>query len=207
MYQPPHFKEDRLEVLHQLIHTHPFGLLVSHGPGGLQANGLPFHLNSAAAPNGVLLAHMARANPQWRELQGRGVLVIFQGPQAYVSPSLYETKRETGKVVPTWNYVMVQARGRAEVHEDEAWLASQIRHLTKAHEEKRAAPWAVEDAPEPYIASQMKGIVGVEIRIAALEGKWKMSQNRPAADRQGVAQGIEPAEVAALVRAASNLTR
>ena len=200
MYQPPHFKEERLEIQHALIRAHPFGLLISIGPEGLEANGIPFLLDATVAPLGRLRAHVARANGQWRNLDGQRVLMVFQGPQAYVSPSLYETKRETGKVVPTWNYAMVQARGIARVHEERDWLHTQVNALTKTHEQGRGQPWAVSDAPASYLESQLKGIVGMEIIIDALEGKWKVSQNRPEADRRGVAAGLDRAEMADLVR-------
>ena len=190
MYQPPHFKETRLEVQHALINAHPFGLLISSGAEGLEANAVPFVLDTVAPSLGVLRTHVARANSHWKSLHGQNVLVVFQGPQTYISPSLYETKRETGKVVPTWNYVMVQVKGVASVHEDHAWLSAQIRALTNKHEAGRAAPWAVDDAPERYIESQMNGIVGIEIPITSIEGKWKVSQNRPEADRRGVAEGL-----------------
>ncbi|MDE2383393.1 MAG: FMN-binding negative transcriptional regulator [Alphaproteobacteria bacterium] len=198
MYQPPLFREERLEVLHALIRAHPFGLLVSVGADGPEANGLPFLVNASAASLGILKAHLARANAQWKGLDGQRVLCVFQGPMTYVSPSHYETKRETGKVVPTWNYVMVQAKGVARVHEDAGWLRAQVGALTDTHEAGRAAPWAVDDAPEDFIASQLKGIVGLEIALEGLEGKWKVSQNRPEADRRGVAAGLadNPAMVA-----------
>ena len=204
MYQPQHFKEDRLDVLHALIKAHPFGLLISSGAVGIEANGVPFILDDVAAPFGVLRCHVARANGQWKGLNGQTVLMVFQGPQSYISPSLYQTKRETGKVVPTWNYVMVQAKGVASVHEDHTWLSSQIRALTQTHEAGRSAPWAVDDAPEGYIESQMNGIVGIEIPITSIEGKWKVSQNRPEADRRGVAEGLSKekpgVDMAGLVR-------
>jgi len=202
MYQPPHFKEERLDVLHALIRAHPFGLLVSVGPDGPEANGLPFLLEASATPFGTLKAHLARANGQWRNLDGQTVLAVFQGPQAYISPSLYETKRETGKVVPTWNYVMVQARGVVRVHEDAGWLKAQVSALTDKHEASLPQPWAASDAPVTYVESQLKGIVGLEIVITAIEGKWKVSQNRPEADRRGVATGLGPDQVdmAALVQ-------
>jgi transcriptional regulator len=190
MYQPAHFKETRLEVQHALIKAHPFGLLISSGVDGLEANGVPFLVDAGPAPLGILRTHVARANSQWKNLNGQSVLVVFQGPQTYISPSLYETKRETGKVVPTWNYVMVQVKGVASVHEDHAWLSAQITALTNKHEAGRPAPWAVDDAPERYIESQMNGIVGIEIDITSIEGKWKVSQNRPEADRRGVAEGL-----------------
>ena len=202
MYQPPLHREDRLEVQHALVETHPFGLLISTGPDGLLANGVPFILKREQGPLGMLKAHIARANNQWQNLDGQQVLVVFQGPLSYVTPSFYETKKETGKVVPTWNYAMVQARGVAHVHTDPAWLSTQINELTDHQEASRAHPWAVNDAPEQYIQAQMRGIIGIEIPIAAIEGKLKVSQNRSDADRRGVAQGLaeENPSMASLVR-------
>ncbi|MER9231832.1 FMN-binding negative transcriptional regulator [Mesorhizobium sp. M0622] len=200
MYQPPHFQETRQDVLHGLIRAHPLGLLVSNGAEGPVANAIPFLLdapsllNEEVPPNGRLRAHLARANPQWRLLADNPlspVLVVFQGADAYVTPSWYETKRETGKVVPTWNYAIVQVRGIVTVVEDQDWLAEQISDLTMSQEGNRATPWAVTDAPAPFIQSQIKGIVGLEIEITEISGKWKVSQNRPAADRIGVAEGLE----------------
>ncbi|ASM71164.1 MULTISPECIES: FMN-binding negative transcriptional regulator [Roseobacteraceae] len=207
MYQPAHHREDRLEVQHDLIEMHPFGLLISTGTDGLLANGLPFLLQRREGEFGRLQVHLARANPQWRGLHGQDVLVVFQGPLTYVTPAFYETKRETGKVVPTWNYVMVQARGTAQVRDDQAWLDTQIAALTDRHEAARAEPWEVSDAPRPYIESQLRGIVGIEIDIRQIEGKWKVSQNRPEADRAGVAQGLAEAhpDMAAVVRRYGNL--
>ena len=188
MYQPPHFAETRPEVLYELIIANPLGLLVTNGPGGLMANHLPFHLDAAKS---TLRAHLARANAQWKELAAGGeCLIVFQGPHAYVTPGWYATKQETGKVVPTWNYAVVQVRGRPNVHQDADWLRAQVGELTDHHESSRAKPWAVEDAPEEYIASQLRGIIGVEIAIAAMDGKWKASQNRVEADREGVAKGL-----------------
>ncbi|MER8381961.1 MULTISPECIES: FMN-binding negative transcriptional regulator [unclassified Mesorhizobium] len=194
MYQPPHFQETRPDVLHGLIRAHPLGLLVSNGTEGPVANAIPFLLDADVPPNGRLRAHLAKANPQWRLLADNPlapVLVVFQGADAYVTPSWYETKRETGKVVPTWNYAIVQVRGIVKVIEDQDWLAEQISDLTMSQEGNRAAPWAVTDAPAPFIQSQIKGIVGLEIAITEISGKWKVSQNRPAADRVGVAEGLE----------------
>lgn len=200
MYQPPHFQETRQDVLHGLIRAHPLGLLISNGAEGPVANAIPFLLdapslrNAEAPPNGRLRAHLARANPQWRLLADNPaspVLVVFQGTDAYVTPSWYETKRETGKVVPTWNYATVQVRGAVRVIEDQDWLARQISELTVTQEAARKAPWAVTDAPASFIQSQIKGIVGLEIEITDMQGKWKVSQNRPIADRSGVAEGLE----------------
>lgn len=191
MYQPPHFREERLDVLHALIASRPLGLLITAGPGGLQANNVPFLIDAKASGRGTLRAHLARANPQARELAAvTECLVVFQGPQHYISPSLYVTKQETGKVVPTWNYITAQAYGAPRVVDDAGWLRQQIDDLTRHQESPREAPWHVADAPETFIAAQVKGIVGLEIPIARLDGKWKVSQNRPAIDQQGVASGL-----------------
>lgn len=190
MYQPAQFREDDLGTQHALIRAHPFGLLVSAGTAGPVANPLPFLLDPAASPLGTLRGHLARANPQWRGLDGAPVLVVFQGVDSYITPSWYATKAESGKVVPTWNYVMVQARGRARVIEDAAWLLGLVSALTDEHERARAEPWAVADAPASFVEAQLKGIVGIEIAIEGIEGKWKVSQNRQPADRAGVAAGL-----------------
>ncbi|MGH6705088.1 MAG: FMN-binding negative transcriptional regulator [Bradyrhizobium sp.] len=194
MYQPPAFREDRLEVQHAFIRAHPLGLLITAGPAGLIANLFPFLLDSDGSGKGTLRLHIARANPQWRELAAiEQCLVVFRGPHDYVTPSWYATKRETGKVVPTWNYTMVQVRGRPRIVDDEAWLRRQLEDLTFSREGRRAAPWQVDDAPADFIAAQMRVIVGVEIPILGIEGKWKMSQNRPEADRLGVVAGFREA--------------
>ena len=191
MYQPPHFREDRLEVQHGLIRAYPFALLVTAGPGELMANAIPFTLQTTATGNGILRAHLARANPQWREFDGKlECMVIFQGPDSYITPSWYATKAETHKVVPTWNYAMVHAWGTPTVHEDAAWLRRQIDQLTLEREQHRATPWAVADAPDAFVDAQMRGIVGIEMPIVRIEGKWKVSQNRPEADRAGVHEGL-----------------
>ena len=204
MYEPPLHRQDDVAHLHALIRSHPLGLLISHGEGGLLANAIPFLIDADASKHGTLRAHVARANPQWRDLQaGAEALVVFQGVQHYVTPSWYETKRETGKVVPTWNYLIVQARGRAVVHEDASWLRDQIEALTNKQENPRAKPWAVGDAPDDFIAAQMRAIVGIEIEIADIKGKWKVSQNRNAADRAGVIEGLGTDAMAEIVRAAA----
>jgi len=191
MYEPPLHRQDEPAALYELIRRNPLGLLVSHGPQGLLANAIPFLVDSNVGERGLLSAHMARANGQWRDLkEGGEALVVFQGVDHYVSPSWYATKRETGKVVPTWNYVIVQARGVPKVIEDEAWLRGQIDALTHSQESPRPAPWAVSDAPDEFIAAQVRQIVGLEIAITDLRGKWKTSQNRNAADRAGVLAGL-----------------
>lgn len=190
MYLPRHFEETRVETMHALMRAHPLGLLVTHGADGLQANSLPFLVDAGPAPRGTLVAHVARANPLWREANGSPVLVVFQGPQAYVSPGWYASKAEHGKVVPTWNYIMVQARGRLRAIDDAARLHALVSRLTATHEAGRDKPWAVDDAPRDYVDATLKAIVGIEIEIEAMAGKWKVSQNRSAADREGVAAGL-----------------
>ena len=193
MYQPAHFNESRPEVLRELVRSHPFGLLVTQdGDGDLAANGIPFLLDDDPAGGpGILRAHVARANPVWRSARtDRDSLVVFQGPQAYVSPAWYPGKAEHGKVVPTWNYVMVQGRGRLRAIEDPAWLHAFVTRLTDRHEQTRPSPWAVSDAPADYVATMLKAIVGLELVLGTFTGKWKVTQNRSAADREGVARGL-----------------
>lgn len=191
MYLPAPFREDRREVQFDLIRAHPLGLLISSGPGGLMANPVPFTAYADEA-GGVLRAHVARANPQWAELAGPAeCLVVFQGPHSYISPSWYPTKTETHRVVPTWNYATVHVWARVTIHPEAAWLRRQLDDLTAAHEGRRAAPWRVADAPADFIDAQLKAIVGLELAITRIEAKWKMSQNRSEADRQGVAAGLQ----------------
>jgi transcriptional regulator len=203
MYEPPLHRQEDLAALHALMRAHPLALLVSHGPGGLLANAIPFTLVDDGSPFGLLRCHLARANPQWRDLQDAAeALVVFQGADAYVTPSWYATKRETGKVVPTWNYQMVQARGAPRVVEAADWLRAQVEQLTREREASRQTPWAVGDAPEDFIANQLRAIVGVELPVADLRGKWKASQNRNDADREGVIAGLGDDPMAAVVRGA-----
>ena len=191
MYQPPAFREDRTEVQHALIRAHPLGLLITAGPGGLMANAVPFLVYPDGSERGTLRAHVSRGNPQWRELAAvEECLVVFQGRQKYITPSWYATKRETGKVVPTWNYITVHARGRPQAISDAAWLRRQIDDLTSQQEGALPDPWKVTDAPEDFVTAQIKGIVGIEIPIGRIEGKWKVSQNRTEVDRAGVVAGL-----------------
>jgi transcriptional regulator len=191
MYQPPAFREDRIEVQHALIRAHPLGLLITSGPGGLMANAVPFLVYADSSERGTLRAHVSRGNPQWRELDAvEECLVVFQGRQKYITPSWYATKRETGKVVPTWNYITVHAWGRPQAISDAAWLRRQIDDLTSQQEGGLPDPWKVTDAPEDFVAAQIKGIVGIEIPIGRIEGKWKVSQNRTEVDRAGVVAGL-----------------
>ncbi len=190
MYRPTAFREDRPDMLYEAIRAHPLGTLVTYGVSGLMANAVPFTLRVDPASS-VLRAHLANANDQLVHLrQGSPVLVIFQGPQAYVSPSWYATKREHGKVVPTWNYVVVQVHGTPIIIEDRQWLREQIDELTSIHERGRAEPWSLDDAPEDFGAALMKGITGIEIPIERVEGTWKVSQNQPSANRIGVECGL-----------------
>ncbi len=198
MYLPPHFAETRPAILHDLIAAHPLGTLVTLGSTGLDANHLPFEFDpapTATAPHGTLLAHVARANPLWRDHAGTTeVLAIFQGPQAYITPSWYTSSKPAhGQVVPTWNYCTVHAHGPLVIHDDPAWLLALVTRLTARHEASRAAPWSVSDAPADFIAKQLAAIVGLEIPVTRLIGKWKVSQNRPAADRAGLVAGLASA--------------
>ena len=203
MYEPPLHRQEDLAEIHALIRARPFGLLISHGPSGLQASSVPFTLVEDGSRFGLLRCHLARANPQGRDLaETSEALVVFQGADSYITPSWYATKRETGKVVPTWNYVMVQARGTPRVVENADWLRAQVEHLTDAREAEREKPWAVDDAPEDFVAQQLRAIVGVEIAIADLRGKWKASQNRNQADREGVIAGLGDDPMAEIVRKA-----
>lgn len=205
MYRPPLFREDRVEVQHALIRANPLGLLITAGAGGLIANPVPIVVDDDGTDYGTLRLHLARANPQVAELASVSeCLVVFQGPQAYVTPTWYPTKQASGKVVPTWNYATVHAWGTPTLIEDPAWLRRQIDDLTGLLEDPRPVPWQVDDAPAPFVAAQLRGIVGVEIPISRLEGKWKMSQNRPEVDKLGVVDGFREqgeagVELAALV--------
>ncbi|NVZ63164.1 FMN-binding negative transcriptional regulator [Pseudomonas gingeri] len=191
MYTPSAFSEQDLLTLQRHIQDTRLATLVTHGKLGLQASHVPLLLDPGQGPNGTLYGHLARANPQWRELaEGGEILVIFAGADAYVSPSFYPAKAEHGKVVPTWNYVAVHAYGEAEVFDDAERLRNLVGALTDRHEAGRDQPWKVDDAPAPYIDSMLKAIVGFALPIQRLEGKRKLSQNRSAADVAGVQQGL-----------------
>jgi transcriptional regulator len=203
VYIPPLHQEDRVDILHDAIRRTGLATLVTLTGDGLIASHVPMLLDPDPAPYGTLLGHLARPNPQARgATPGVQALVIFQGPDAYITPSWYATKRETGKVVPTWNYVTIHAYGPVEFFPDTERLRAIVTRLTDRQEQARAEPWAVTDAPADFIDGMLKGIVGFAVPITRLEGKWKMSQNRPAADRAGVIGGLENAgqeEVAALI--------
>ena len=195
MYMPPAFREEDVETIRAAMRAARLANLVTATAEGLHATPLPLLLDETEGQHGVLYGHLAKANLQWR-LQpiGEG-LAIFMGPDAYVTPSWYETKRETGKVVPTWNYVSVHAHGPVEFFEDPVRLLNVVTRLTNLHEGSRAKPWQVNDAPQDFITAQLRGIVGIRMPITRLEGKKKMSQNRNAADRQGVAAGLAQSDV------------
>jgi transcriptional regulator len=190
MYLPKHFEQPDVATLQQFVRAHPFAVLVTMTSRGLDGNHLPLLINAEPTPYGTLRGHVARANPIWRECDGADALVIFQGPDSFISPSWYPTKRETGSVVPTWNYVVVHAHGRLTVVEDRRWLRAHVEALTNRHEGDRQAPWAVTDAPADYIEKMVGAIVGIEMPIARLTGKWKLGQNRSERDREGVVDGL-----------------
>lgn len=192
MHIPSSFAETRTEVMQALIQTHPLGSLVTHNPDGLNGNHLPFELDGSVGEFGVLRAHAARNNPFWRShAKELDVLVMFHGPQAYVSPQWYPSKAIDGKAVPTWNYISVHAHGPLHIHDSPVWLRAQLDRLTARHEASQAVPWRLDQAPAGYIEHLLSLIVGIEIPIRRLQGKWKLSQNRTAADRHGVIAGLQ----------------
>lgn len=198
MYLPKHFEQSDPDALHALMRAHPLAMLVSTGDDGVTADHLPLEFD---AETSTLRGHVARANPLWRHADGQTVLAVFRGPEAYVSPSWYPSKVEHHKVVPTWNYAVVHAHGTLQALDDAPWLHALVSRLTAHREGSRPQPWAVDDAPADYVQQMLRAIVGIQIPVTRLVGKWKVSQNRSAADREGVAEGLaaDPA-MAALVR-------
>jgi transcriptional regulator len=190
MYNPAPFAEDRIDILHAFIRRHPLAALVSCGVNGPEATHVPVVLHTEIGPQGVLRCHVARANTHWKSMEAAPVLAIFQGPQHYITPTWYPSKQEHGKVVPTWNYLAVHVRGRAQLFEEQAPLVEHLRELTAQNEAEFENPWSVNDAPADYIKALSKAIVGIEISIETMQGKWKVSQNRSQADRHGVAAGL-----------------
>lgn len=191
MYQPAHFAETRLEVMQALVASQPLCTLVTLSDEGLVADQIPMLLRLDAGPLGTLVGHVARANPLWRQTRlDIPVLLLFQGPQHYVSPSWYPSKQEHGKVVPTWNYVVVQASGSLQVHDDAAWVRQQVTHMTRQQESGLAQPWSVDDAPRDYTDSMLRAVVGISVEVTRWSGKWKVSQNQPASNRAGVVQAL-----------------
>lgn len=210
----PLFCEERADVLHELMRSHPLAALISVASGRLRADHLPLVLHADLSENGILRGHIHKGNPLWRDRsQLDKVMAIFQGPQAYVSPSWYPSKKLHGKVVPTWNYAVVHAHGALSFTTDTDWLQEHLVQLTLHHESQRPEPWALADASEQYIARQLRGIVGVELIIDRLEGIWKVSQNRDELDRAGVQQGLlaendqDAVAMSGLVSSADNTSR
>ena len=192
MYCPAHFAESRPEALHALMREHPLATLVTMGEAGLNADHVPLILETAADGSAVLRGHVARANPMWKTVRtDLEALAIFHGPEAYITPSWYPAKREHGKAVPTWNYAVVHARGPLRIIHDADWLRTQVESLTQRQETAFAEPWAVSDAPADYIEKMLAAIVGIELALTSLEGKWKASQNQPEGNRGGAAQGLQ----------------
>jgi transcriptional regulator len=206
MYIPKHFDEPRVDVLHALMHSRPLATLVTLTARGLEANHIPLLIEPEPGPFGTLRGHVARGNPFWKDYNpGIDVIAVFSGPEAYVTPSWYPGKKIDGKVVPTWNYAVAHAKGQLKVHDDPVWLRAHLEKLVTRHESTFAKPWKVDDAPEDFVARMISAVVGIEIPIRTLHGKWKMSQNRSEADRRNVASGLralggdEKSDVAALV--------
>jgi transcriptional regulator len=191
MYVPNHFKEDRVPELHDAMRAIGIGTLITNGADGMEASHIPLLIDPEPAPYGTLRGHIARGNGQWkRTVAGSEALVTFLGPDAYVTPNWFPSKRDTGKVVPTWNYIAIHAYGPLHFFEDKVPLLDIVTRLTNTHEGKRTAPWAVTDAPADYIDAMLKAIVGFELPIAKLEGKWKLSQNKSESDIAGVRAGL-----------------
>ncbi|MBV8270808.1 MAG: FMN-binding negative transcriptional regulator [Cupriavidus sp.] len=191
MYVPAHFEESRPEALHALMTAHPFGTLVTHGRGGLDANHIPFDLDPAQGSMGILKAHVARANPVWQDVaNGDEVLVIFRASDAYISPNWYPSKHETHRQVPTWNYMVVHAHGRITIRDDERFVRGVVARLTRMHESVQPDPWKMSDAPAEFVDTMLKAIVGLEIEITRLEGKSKLSQNKEVRDIRGAGRAL-----------------
>ena len=196
MYMPKHFEESRTELLHDLIRSRPLATLVTLSPSGLNANHIPLHLSEDPPPFGTLRGHVARANPIWQDLvQDVEALAVFHGPDTYITPSWYPTKEETGRVVPTWNYAVVHAHGDLRVVDDPLWLRTLLEKLVFQNERQLSQPWALHDAPADFIEKMIGAIVGIEIVITRLLGKWKVSQNQPAQNREGVIQGLRESKL------------
>ncbi len=198
MYVQQKFVETRADVLQALMRAHPLGAFVMLGADGLEANHMPFHLDVNVSPHGTLRGHMPKSNPVWQNVAAGGpeALVIFQGPNTYITPSWYPSKHAHGQAVPTWNYAVVHAYGRPTFIHDRTWLLAHVTELTNMHEATQKLPWHVSDAPADYVDKMLELIVGVDIPLTRVTGKWKVSQNRPPADRLGVAAGLTSRQTA-----------
>jgi transcriptional regulator len=191
MYVPAHFNEPDIAALHGLIDHNPLGILFTHGASGMDANHLPFDLAPAEGKYGVLHAHVARANPLWQELgDGDEVLVVFRAADAYISPNWYPSKHETHKQVPTWNYRVVHAHGRIRIRDDERYVRGLVARLTRKHESSQPLPWKMTDGPKDYIAAMLQAIVGIEIEITGITGKFKLAQNKETRDIRGAGEAL-----------------
>lgn len=191
MYLPAHFEQSNIEAMHELMRAYPLATLITHGSNGLSVNHVPLYLSTDAGQFGVLSGHVPKANPVWRDASSNTeVVVVFQGPQAYISPSWYASKPLGGKVVPTWNYTVVHAHGEMRAIEDGHWIAAHLEQLTDRLEAQFEHPWSVSDVPGDFTEKLLAHLVGIEISISKLQGKWKVSQNRPAQDRQSVARAL-----------------
>lgn len=199
MYLPKHFEQNDAAALAALMRAHPLATLVTVTNGALSADHLPLQYDASTR---TLRGHVARANPLWRDAAGTAVLALFHGPQGYVSPNWYPSKAEHHKAVPTWNYAVVHAHGRLRAVDDAAWVHALVSELTARHEAGHTPPWQVADAPADYLQQMLGAIVGIEITIERLVGKWKLSQNRSEADRLGAAAGVDDAALAALMKGA-----
>ena len=202
MYQPPHFAVTDPERLHQLIRAYPLGALITHGEGGLDANHLPFELDAGEGEHGILRAHVARNNPLWQEVKdGDEVLVIFRAADGYISPNWYPGKQEHHRQVPTWNYSVVHAHGRIQIRDDARFVRRLLANLTRHHEAGETTPWKMADAPRDYLEAMVQAVVGIEIEITRLVGKFKLGQNKEAADRLGAANALQERGQSALAEA------
>ena len=191
MYIPPQFEQPNIEVMHELIRNRPLATLITLGSEGINANHIPLHLSLPPEPFGVLRGHVARSNPIWSDLESDiDTLAIFHGPEAYISPSWYATKQEAGKVVPTWNYTVVHAYGSLRIIDDAVWVRAQLEALTNQNEAGFQQPWAVSDAPLGFTEKLIEAVVGIEMVITRLSGKWKVSQNQPPQNQNSVIQGL-----------------
>jgi transcriptional regulator len=191
VYVPRHFEQPQLDLIHAALERIEVATLVTCGPEGPYVSHLPMILERTSGPFGTLVGHLARANPHWSLGAGQPAVAIFFGPNGYISPNWYPTKHETQKVVPTWDYIAVHARGTLQTFDQPERLYALVTALTNLHESRSAHPWHVDDAPEAFVASQLRAIVGLELPIDTLLGKWKLSQNRPAADIDGVIAGLQ----------------
>jgi transcriptional regulator len=206
MYSPPQFEQPDIEVMHELIRNHPLATLITQGKKGIDANHIPLYLSPLPEPFGVLRGHIARANPLWQDLAtDNESLVIFHGVNAYISPSWYATKQEAGKVVPTWNYTVVHAYGSLRIVDDATWIRTQLNVLTQHNEASFVHPWTVSDAPDDFTEKLIGAVVGIELVITRLSGKWKVSQNQPLQNQNSVINGLNASgqiEMAELIKAA-----